>query len=173
MRAPADLKAVHPLGKAPVIQDGDLTLAESASILRYLNDTYGEGRFAPPANTKLAAVHDEWLQYVESSAALPLMITLLGGMMGGLPEGLQAFTQPELRKTLDYLNDASMPGPFLMGEQFTIADIQLCYFLILAENAGMLGDHPPLIDYLRRLEARAAFVKAIEVGGPIPFPRGN
>ena len=171
MRAPAALKDVHPLGKAPVIQDGDLMLAESAAILRYINDSYGEGRFAPPVGSTEAATHDEWLQYAESSAGLPIMVTLLGGLTGGLPDGLKGFIQPELAKTLDYISDGMTPGPFLMGEDFTLADIQMSYLLILAESTGLLGDHPRIIEYLRHVETRPAFAKAIEVGGPIPLPR--
>jgi glutathione S-transferase len=166
MRAPPSLKDVHPLGKAPVIEDGNLTLAESAVILRYIDDTYGEGRFAPRPDTPDAVIHDEWLHYAESSAALPIMITLLGGMTGGLPEGLKAFTQPELAKTLDYIEAGLTPGPFLMGESFTLADIQMSYLLLLAESTGLLNGHPALGEYLRRLEARPAFAKAVEVGGP-------
>lgn len=141
-RAPPELKAVHPLGKAPVIEDGDLVLAESAAILAYINATYGAGRLAPPAGTRDAAVHDEWLQYSESSAGFPIMMTLIGGMTGGLPDGLRGFTAPELARTLDYLEQGVAPGPYLMGDAFTLADIQLSYLLASAEHAGLLGGHP-------------------------------
>lgn len=166
-RAPAELKAIHPLGKAPVIVDGDLTLAESAAILTYIDRRYGDGRFSPPVDTDAAAIHDEWLQYVESSAAFPIMMTVIGGMMGGLPEGLGKFTGPEVQKTLDYIASGIGDGPYLMGEALTLADIQMCYLLGTAESAGLLADQPVVAAYFERLKARPAFIAATEIGGPL------
>ena len=170
-RAPPELKAIHPLGKAPVLVDGDLTLAESAPILAYIDERYGERRFSPPVDSDAAAVHDEWLQYVESSAALPIMMTSLGKRMGGLPDGLAKVTGPEVTKTLDYIGAGVGDGPYLMGEQLMLADIQMCYILAIAESAGLLGDHPDVAAYLDRLRARPAFVAATEIGGPLMAPR--
>ena len=170
-RAPPELKAIHPLGKAPVLVDGDLTLAESAPILAYIDERYGERRFSPPIDSDAAAVHDEWLQYVESSAALPIMMTSLGKRMGGLPDGLAKFIGPEVTKTLDYIGAGVGDGPYLMGEQLMLADIQMCYILAIAESAGLLGDHPDVAAYLDRLRARPAFVAATEIGGPLMAPR--
>jgi len=170
-RAPPELKAIHPLGKAPVLVDGDLTLAESAPILAYIDERYGERRFSPPIDSDAAAVHDEWLQYVESSAALPIMMTSLGKRMGGLPDGLAKFTGPEVTKTLDYIGAGVGEGPYLMGEQLMLADIQMCYILAIAESAGLLSDHSDVAAYLDRLRARPAFVAATEIGGPLMAPR--
>ncbi len=167
-RAPDTLKAVHPLGKAPVLQDDDLTLAESATILSYLATRYGDGDFLPPVGTAEAAIHDEWLQYAESSAALPIMITLFGGMMGGLPDVMRGFNDGERNKTFDYIAARlNMGGPYLMGETFTIADIQLGYLIDVAESSAMLGGHPELGVYLATLKARPALAKALEIGGPM------
>jgi glutathione S-transferase len=167
-RAPETLSEVHPLGKAPVLQDDDLTLAESATILAYLAGRYGDGRFMPTPGTADAAIHDEWLQYGESSAGLPIMMTLLGGMLGGLPDHISRFTTPELKKAFDYIEARlGAGGPYLMGETFTIADIQLAYMLDVAESSGMLGGHPALGAYLSTLKARPALVRALEIGGPM------
>ena len=170
-RAPPELKAIHPLGKAPVLVDGDLTLAESAPILAYVDERYGERRFSPPIDSDAAAVHDEWLQYVESSAALPIMMTSLGKRMGGLPDGLAKFTGPEVTKALDYIGTGVGDGPYLMGERLMLADIQMCYILAIAESAGLLSDHSDVAAYLDRLRARPAFVAATEIGGPLMAPR--
>ena len=172
MRAPRELAAVHPLGKAPILQDGSLTLAESASILAYVNERHGGGRLAPTPGTADAAIHDEWLQYAESSAALPIMMTLLGAMTGGLPDGLRGFVTPEVAKTLDYIAERVETGPYLMGEQFTIADIQHSYLLEAAGSMGLLADHPAIGAYLERLKARPAYARTIEVGGPMTMSRG-
>jgi glutathione S-transferase len=172
MRAPAALAAVHPLGKAPVIQDGDLTLAESGAIISYVLATYGRGRLAPPPGTPDWACHEEWLHYAEGSLVMPVLLPLLGGMMGGLPEALQRFVQPEIRKHLDYVGGRLQGRDHVMGAAFTAADIQLHYVLGIARTGGLLADRPAITAYLDRLEARPAFRKAIEVGGPLSLPRG-
>jgi glutathione S-transferase len=166
-RAPPELSAVHPLGKAPVIVDDGLVIAESGAILAYLNDRYGDGRLAPPAGDDARVMHDEWLHYVEGSAAMPVMLTLIGGMFGGLQENLAAFVEPELHKTLAYIAAGVGDGPWLMGDDFTIADIQLAYLVALADGAGLTAAHPNLSAYLSRLQARPAYRKAIELGGPV------
>ncbi len=171
-RAPASLKALHPLGKAPVIQDDGLTLAESAPILSYIGRRYGGERLAPPAGTPEAAIHDEWLHYVESSAAFPVMMTVIGGMMGGLPEALGAFTRPEVKKALDYIAAGVGEGPYLMGADLTLADIQMSYLLAMAQSAGLLADAPTVAAYFARLQDRPAFQKAIAIGGPLVPSRG-
>jgi glutathione S-transferase len=84
-RAPENLKHIHPLGKAPFIVDGDLVLAESSAILRYVDARYGNGRHSPQAGTAEGAMHDQWLDLAEGSASFPLLLPLLGRMMGGLP----------------------------------------------------------------------------------------
>ena len=170
-RAPEALKALHPLGKAPVLVDGDLVLAESSAILRYLDRRYAEGRFSPPAGSDDAARHDEWLDFIEGSAGLPIMLTLLGGMTGGLSEGLAAFTTPELKKVLTYIEAGVAPEPYLMGAQLTLADIQLAYFLEVLSSVGLLGDYPAATAYLARLHAEPALIAAIEKGGPMAMPR--
>ena len=170
-RAPDELKAIHPLGKAPAIVDGDLLLAESGVILDYINVRYGEGRLAPPAGSDDAWRHAEWLHYAESSAGLPIMTTLLGAMTGGLPPGLAGFADAELTRTLDHAQAGLGDGPHLLGEQFTLADIQLAYLLTLVRSVGRLTGHPGLGSYLERLERRPAFQRTLEVGGPITPPR--
>jgi glutathione S-transferase len=166
-RAPPELAEIHPLGKAPVLVDGDLRIAESGAILAYLNDRHGGGRLAPPAGGAARAVHDDWLHYVEGSAAMPIMMTLVGGMTGGLPESLADFINPELTKTLTYLASAVGDGPWLLGDAFTIADIHLAYLVELVGAAGLLAAHPPLASYLARLQERPAYKRAIEKGGAV------
>jgi glutathione S-transferase len=169
-RAPASLAAVHPLGKAPVIVDDGLVLAESGTILRYLEQKYGDGRLVPAPGTPDRAVHDEWLDFVESSAGLPVMLTLLGQMTGGLPEGLQGFTSPELEKTLGYISDRVTDRTYLMGDRLTLADIQMSYLLAALRRIGQLAAYPAVDAYLYRLEETPGLKKAIAKGGPMSPP---
>jgi len=166
-KAPPSLMKVHPLGKAPVIQDGDLTLAESSVILTYINERYGDGRLSPARGSNSYFLHDEWLQYAESTAALPIMMLRIGAINGGLSERLEQFIEPTLTKTLDYIAGAVRDQDYLMGREFTLADIQMAYPIEIAGHAGMLAEHQPIADYLSRLKARSAFARAVDIGGPM------
>lgn len=166
-RAQADLAAVHPLAKAPTLVDGDLVLVESATILRYVSERYGQGRFMPPAGTNARALHDQWLDYAEGSLMLPVMIKLLGLMTGGLPAGLDLFATGELEKALAFVGDSLGAGPFLMGQDLTLADMQFSYCLAVLSAAGFLQDRPALAGYWRRLQDTPGYRRAVEVGGPL------
>lgn len=172
-RAPKSLAEVHPLGKAPVLVDDDLILAESGSILRYLESKYGDGRLVPAPGTPDRALHDEWLDFVESSAGLPVMLTLLGAMTGGLPAALAGFTAPELAKTLAYVAGRVGDRTYLMGDRLTLADIQMSYLLTALRQAGQLENYPPVAAYLDRLERTPGLQKALEIGGPMAPPARN
>lgn len=169
-KAPPSLAAVHPLGKAPVIQDGDLVLAESAVILTYINGRYGDGRLAPPADTAAHFRHEEWLQYVESTAAFPIMSMRIGALTGGLSDRMQAFFAPTLQRTLDHIASAVRAQTYLLGPELTLADIQMAYVIEVARDTGLLGSHPEIGSYLERLKARPAFAKAEQVGGSMMPP---
>lgn len=170
-RAPPELTEIHPLGKAPVIQDGGLVLAESAVILKYIDARYGGGRFSPPERSDAAFEHEEWLQYAESTAALPIIITRIGELTGGLSDRMRGFVGPTLLKTLNHIAERVGDRDYLMGAQPTLADIQMAYILETAEQAGMLEQHEPASRYLARLKTRPAFGKAVEIGGPMFPPR--
>jgi glutathione S-transferase len=168
-RAQADLAAIHPLGKAPTIVDGDLVLVESSAILRYIAERYGNGRFMPLPGTDAWAKHDEWLDYAESSLMMPVILRL-SSLMGGDSSPLAAFAAPEFEKALDHVTRGVSPGPFLMGEELTLADMQISYCLSLLESAGLLQARPALTAYWQRLQAQPGFTRAIEVGGPMVAP---
>lgn len=162
--APTSLKAVHPLGTSPVIVDGDLVLAESSAILRYIDREYGGARFTP-ADRARRAVHDEWIDYVEGSLAVPVIFALVGG--SDLPERTAARMEATLAKNWRHVAEALTPGPYLMGEQLTLADMQMSYIAAIAAAAGMLGPYPKAAAYLNRLLSLPALQRAIERGGPM------
>jgi glutathione S-transferase len=171
IRAMADLAEIHPLGKAPTLVDGDLVLVESATILRYIAELNGNHRFMPPAGTHDHARHEMWLDYAESSLMPPLMTKLFGMMSGGLPPMLDQFFSGELDKALNYLETSIGDGPFLMGKELTLADMQMSYCLATANIGGFLQNHPGLAAYWQNLQAEPGFKRAIEIGGPlIPMP---
>lgn len=172
-RAPPELSKAHQLGKSPVLVDNDLILAESAVILRYLNDRYGQGRFTPCPSSDEFWRHEEWLDYIESSAMLPVMIGLLGKMTGEAGPKLEGFYQTEACKVFDYIADGLGAKPFLMGEKVMLADIQMTYFLGLAKMSGLLDSRPTLLAYLDRLQQRPGFQRAEDKGGAMMAQAGG
>lgn len=169
-RAPENLKHIHPLGKAPFIVDGDLVLAESSAILRYIDARYGDGRHSPKAGTAQGAMHDQWLDLAEGSASFPLLLPLLGRMMGGLPDPIAQFADARGKDLLAYISEGVGEGPFLMGGELTLADIQMVYTLEIARMAGALDAYQVLQSYLDRLHRQPGLIKAIERGGPLAPP---
>ena len=162
--APDPLKAVHPLGKSPVIVDGDFVLAESSAILRYIDARHGDGRFTPGA-VEDRARHDEWLDYVEGGLALPLFVPLVAGPE--LPERMRTNLAGQLSNGWDHIERTLMDREYLLGEGLTLADIQMVYVLAVASATGSLDSRPKVEAYLQRLLLRPALQRAIAAGGPM------
>ena len=167
MRAPAALKQVHPLGKAPTLVDGDLVLAESGTILRYIGERYGAGKFSPPVGTNAHAIHDQWLDYAESSLMTWVMIKLVGRATGELPAALGQLATTQLDIAIDYIGQGVGDGPFLMGDVLTLADMQMSYCLAALSADGSLDGRPTLQAYWQRLQADPGYQRTIAVGGPL------
>ena len=161
-RAPPELAKVHPLGKAPVIQDGDLVLAESGAIVEYLVERHGGGRLAPRPETAAWGLYLQWLHFAEGSAMLPLLLELftnMGLIPGGKDSGLMGFVRLELGKQLDYIERELGEKEHLLGA-FTAADVMMGFPLDLAERQGHLAGRPRLLAYVERLRARPAYQRA-------------
>ncbi|MDR3506894.1 MAG: glutathione S-transferase [Caulobacteraceae bacterium] len=163
--APPELKAVHPLGKSPVISDGPITIAESGAIVDYIIETYGLGRLRPAKGGADHWAYVEWLHYAEGSAMLPLMLNLYTMRLGEAAEPLRPRINGEIDNNLSYLAGALGDKPFLLGDELTGADIQNSFVVEVAKNFGALAKYPTLAAYVERLHARPAYQKAIEKGG--------
>jgi glutathione S-transferase len=162
--APPELKQVHPLGKSPVITDGDKTIAESGAIVEYLIDVYGNGRMKPAPGTDEHWKYVEWMHYAEGSAMLPLLLALYSGLLGDAAAVLRPRIDGEIESNLSYMQDGLGGGEFFVGDRLTGADIQLLFVL---EAAGArLAPYPALVAYRDRMHARPAYVRGIEKGGP-------
>lgn len=180
MLAPASLRAVHPLGKSPVITDGDLTIAESGAIVDYLIERYGAGRLAPAAGTADRLRYTYWLHYAEGSAMSPLLLKLVFDKIEKAPmpffvkpiakaisgKTKSSFIEPQIRQHLDYLEAELGKSPWFAGSEFSGADIQLSFPLeAAAARGGLNAGWPRLMDFLKRIHARPAYQRAIERGG--------
>ncbi len=169
--APPELKAINPLGKSPVIEDGDLVLNESGAIVDYLIRRHGKGRLQPDPATPAYDEYVKWLHFAEGSAMLPFMLHLYVGRLGEAGAPLQPRIQSELANFLGYIDAALGRTPYLMGEELSGADIQLSFIGELAKVQGMAAPYPHLLAWMDRLQARPAYRQAIERGGEYAYAR--
>ncbi|KQB96080.1 glutathione transferase [Loktanella sp. 1ANDIMAR09] len=163
-RAPDALRDVHPLGKSPVIEDGDLKLAESATCLRYITDKFADETHRPDPHTTEFIRHEELLDYVESSFAGACMAVLLPAMQGGDPPDDARQT---LQMHLDYLA-SHLPGTgLLFGDQAYMADIQFSYLLANLDALGFLDAAPRVKTYWDDLQRQPGYLAATQAAGPM------
>ncbi len=184
MLAPDSLRAVHPLGKSPVITDGDHTVAESGAIVEYLVEKYGNGRLIPPAGTPERLRYTYWLHYAEGSAMPPLLLKLVFTRLETAPApffvkpiirriadtAMNTFINPQLARHLDYMEGELGRSPWFAGSEMTAADIQMSFPLeAAASRAGLDKSRPRLMDFLQRIHSRPAYRKALERGGEYAY----
>lgn len=171
--APEALKAVHPLGKSPVLEDGERRIAESGAILDYLVRRHGGGRFAPAFDSEAYDDYQHWMHYGEASLMLPLILLLYVMRLGDAGAPLHPRIEGEIATHLGYVERRLAHREFLLGQDFTAADVQVSFALEAARSFGKLQAYPAAAAYLDRLEARPAFRRALEKGGPFALgPRG-
>ncbi|OUL99709.1 glutathione S-transferase family protein [Variovorax sp. JS1663] len=182
MLAPPSLRAVHPLGKSPVVTTGDgLALAESGAILETLVERYGEGRLAPAAGTPEALRYRYWMHYAEGSAMPPLLLKLMFDQIekakmpffarpiakGIAAKAKAAFIVPNIRNHLDFMEAELGKSEWFAGADFSGADIQMSFPVEAAvARGGLDAKRPKLMAYLERIHARPAYQRALERGGP-------
>lgn len=179
--APPELRQVHPLGKSPVITDGEVTVAESGAIIEYLVDVHGAGRLRPAAGTPEQRRCTYWLHFAEGSLMPPLLLKLVFDRVRSAPmpffakpvaRGLadkvsKAFITPNLTRLLAFMEEELANGPWFAGAEFTMADVQMSYPVeAAAARAGLGAAHPRLQDWLARIHARPAYQRALQAGGP-------
>ena len=180
MLAPPELRAVHPLGKSPVVDDDGTVLAESGAIVEYLADRYGTGTLIPPHGTPQRLRCNSWLHYAEGSAMPPLLLKLVfhrvetapmpffarpiaKGIAGKVQHG---FVDPQIALHLDYMEGELGKSAWFGGPEFSVADIQMSFPLEAAASRGGLNEsRPKLWAFLQRIHARPAYQRALERGG--------
>ena len=162
-RAPPELKRIHPLGKSPVIDDDGQVIAESGAITSYLLEKYDSAHHLHPARDDLSAwaTFTQWLHYPEGSVFLPLLVKMLLLRSGQPHAVLDAYAAGEIKLHLDHLNGQLSDKRFILGAQFSGADIGITYVVSLARRLGLLEHYPALSAYLERNTSRPAFQNAI------------
>ncbi len=177
--APKSLRKIHPLGKAPILTDGNLTLIESGAIIDYLAETYAGAEFRPAALTPDYIRYREWLHFAEGSAMPPLMLKLIFDRMEtdapffirpiakAIAKSVKSsFILPNLNGMLDYCEQHLAKHEWFAGDRFSAADIQMSLPLeASAARGGLNKTRPKCMRYLERIHARPAYQTALEKGG--------
>ena len=184
MLAPPALLAVHPLGKSPVITDGDTTVAETGAIVEYILAQYGDGRLLPAPGTPEALRYRYWLHFAEGSAMPPLLLTLIFDRIANAPmpffikpiargissKVMNLMVRPNLKRQLDFMESELGRSAWFAGDALTGADIMMSFPLeAAAQRAGLDASRPKLMAFLKRIHARPAYKLALKRGGPYAF----
>ena len=184
MLAPLELTKVHPLGKSPVITEGDVTVAETGAIVEYVLEQHGGGRLEPAAGTAERRRMRYWLHFAEGSAMPPLLLKLIFDRIesGPMPffakpiaKGIARkvktlMIEPNLKRQLDFMEAELGRSEWFAGAEFSAADIQMSFPIEAAkQRAGLDASRPRLMAFLKKIHARPAYQRALERGGPYSF----
>jgi len=178
--APPELLDVHPLGKAPVITDGDKTVAESGAIIEYLMYEYDDGRLRPQEGTDERLAYNYWLHYAEGTFAPLMILSLILGRIDDAPmpfflrpvaRGItqkvrDAYLDANVRRNLEFMDATLQESRWFCGNTFTAADVQMSFALEAAEvRTDLAQSYPHLAAFLETSRARPAYQRALDKGG--------
>jgi len=185
MLAPPELRRVHPLGKSPVVVDGDDVLAESGAILETLLERHDTGhKLSPPPATPEHLRYRMWMHYAEGSAMPPLLMSLVFRRIKSAPmpffakpiargiadKALKTFVGPQLKVHFDYmesqLQQQGEAPAWFAGGRFSAADIQMSFPIEAGAVRVGYQRYPNLASFLQRIQARPAYQRALQKGGP-------
>jgi len=164
-RAPPALKAVHPLGRAPVIECGKEIIAETGAIIEYLIRERGDGRFLPKAGSPEYNNYVHFLHYGEGSAMLPLLLSMYTAYLGEAAAPLAPVINHEMKTHFDYIEYHLTGHTYFAGEEMSGADFQMIFPLEAAKSHGRLLGYTACIEFVDKMQARPAYLRALEQGG--------
>ena len=186
--APPELLDIHPLGKAPVITDGNKTVAESGAIIEYLMHTCDDGRLRPQEGTAERLAYNYWLHYAEGTFASLMLLSLIMGRIENAPlpfflkpvaKGIarkvrDGYLDPNVTRNLAFMESTLASSPWFCGEHFTAADVQMSFALEAAEiRTSLDADYPHLAGFLATIRARPAYARALDKGGHYELMRAT
>jgi len=166
--APPELKAVHPLGKSPMISDEHATIIESGAIIDHIVRRHGGGALQPASDSADYDRYVQWLHYAEGSAMLPLMLKMYVGRLGEAGAPLAPRIDSEIANHLGYV-DASLEGRDWLLDAFSAADIQMSFVGEVAGAFGLRAGYPNIDAWVKRFQGRDAYRRALARGGPYSF----
>ena len=180
--APPELKRVHPLGKSPVLTDGDATIAETGAIVEHLVEKAG-GALRPPTGTPERLRWTYWLHYAEGSVMSPLLLRLVFSVMPSRSPALlrpltrmisgravTGYIDPQIKTHFDYIEGELTKFPWFAGSAFSAADIMMSFPLEAAgARADVFNGRPKVKAFVEQCHARPAYQRALEKGGPYAY----
>jgi len=182
--APPELRAIHPLGKSPVVTDGDDSIAESAAIVEYLIEKYGEGNLVPKVGTKEYLKYREFMHYAEGSIMPFMVLSLIFNKIKEAPmpffvktiakaivsKTMQGYVSPNVKSHLSYLDNELAATGWFAGGEMTGADIMMSFPLEAAAARTNLRDNfQNLARFLDKIHALPSYKSAIEKGLPYAY----
>ena len=183
MLAPPELRAIHPLGKSPVLDDGPIRVAETGAVIEYLMDAHPGSPLKPAAGTEAARRYTYWLHYAEGSAMTPLLLKLIFGQLPNRAPGLMkplvkgvskkaqdSFIDPQIAAHTAYWEAELAKAPWFSGDAFSAADIMMSFPLEAAASRAVdLAAYPNIARFLQTIHARPAWKRALERGGDYAY----
>ncbi len=182
MLAPPELKAIHPLGKSPVLEEDGVIVAETGAIFEYIIDMHGGGRLKPVTGTPDGRAYTYWLHYAEGSAMMPLLLKLI---FTAMPErspflmrpivkaitgkAQESFIDPQLKAHVGHWEEELAKTDWFAGSEFSAADIMMSFPLEAAASRAEGGMGPASAAFLKRIHDRPAYKRALEAGGPYAY----
>jgi len=169
MLAPPELRRIHPLGKAPIVEHDGRTLIETGAIVEYLV-ALADGRLGAPAHRDDALRYHQFLHYAEGSMMPPLLVKLVLSRVPLFGKAAQKRIQPMIDVHLDYVEAELADRPWFAGDAFTAADVMMSFPIEAARSrAGLDGSRPATIAWLDTIHARPAYQTALKRGGPYAY----
>jgi glutathione S-transferase len=167
--APAELLAIHPLGKSPLIEDNGRVIYESGAIVEYICERHGGAALVPAKGGDDHIRYLELIHFAEGSAMTPILLNLYTGRLGEAAAPLQPRIQQQLVSHFAFLNNQILPSGYLVGDTLSGADIMNSFPAEAAVKMGYAANLPALSAYVAMIHARPAFQRALEKGGPYNF----
>ncbi|HHB1594027.1 TPA: glutathione S-transferase family protein [Vibrio campbellii] len=161
--APPELKSIHPLGKSPVLEDGDEIVTESGAITEYLIEKYADGRFVPERGSKAYTQYIQWLHFAESSAMVPLLLKMFVAKDGAQTNFLADYADAETMKVMGYVDQSLEGKTYFVEERLTGADFMMSFVVDVLNKFGVIERFPNIQRYSAQLTTHPAFTKAEEL----------
>jgi len=167
--APAEYKALHAIGAAPVITDGDLVLAESGAVVDYIMGKYGDGRLAPNSGHRDFAQYLYWYHFANGTLQANMGRNMILNRLKLADDNpVLLATRTRVDRAFDLVEARTREAEYLAGSEFTAADIMMGFSLTTMRYflPYDLARCPHIVGYLARIGSRPAYRRAMEKGDP-------
>lgn len=158
--APPELRAIHPLGKSPVIEDDGMVIAESGAITEYLINKFAADKLAPAIGSKEYIEYSQWLHFAESSAVLPILLRIFVDMDGCETNFMSDYANTEIGKVISYFDEQLAGKRYLVANKLTGADIMMSFIVEQLASRGILANYSNIARYADQLQSHESLVKA-------------